>query len=167
MTLLEAAKILLDRNIGDFRVVVCGKGELLPELRTYVNAHNLDKHVEFTGFVEEADKPCYVKSADIMVFPSTGGESFGIVLIEAMAAAKSVVLAGNNDGYRSVLQHAEQLFRPSDAAELADKLVMYLQDNEARKQAVAWQTNHVQQFDVSAVGAQLLDTYRKICGIKS
>jgi glycosyltransferase involved in cell wall biosynthesis len=84
-----------------------------------------------------------------------------------MAAAKPVVLAGNNDGYRSVLQRAEQLFRPSDAAELADKLVMYLQDNEARKQAVAWQTNHVQQFDVSAVGAQLLDTYRKICGIKS
>jgi phosphatidylinositol alpha-mannosyltransferase len=166
MTLLEAAKILADREIN-FRVVVCGKGELLPELRAYVNVNNLDKYVEFTGFVEETDKPRFVKSADVMVFPSTGGESFGIVLIEAMAAAKPVVLAGDNDGYRSVLQRSEQLFRPGDAAELADKLVLFLQDKGTREQAVAWQTGHVQQFDVQAVGAQLLSTYHTICGIKS
>lgn len=161
-TLLQAAKLLAERNVGPFRVVVCGKGELLPELKTYVRTNNLERYVEFTGFVPEADKPRYVKSADIMVFPSTGGESFGIVLIEAMAAAKPVVVAGDNAGYRSVVQRREQLFRPNDHVELADKLATYLQDKQLCWQTVAWQAKHVRQFDVSEVGTKLLDSYNKI-----
>lgn len=160
--LLEAAKLLVERNVGPFRVVVCGKGGLLPELQAYVQANNLEKYVEFTGFVEELDKSRYIKSADIMVFPSTGGESFGIVLIEAMAAAKPVVIAGDNDGYRSVMQRSEQLFRPNDGTELADKLAKYLQDKQVARQAIAWQIEHVQQFDAAVVGTELLNTYNNI-----
>jgi phosphatidylinositol alpha-mannosyltransferase len=158
--LLEAVNILKSQISTPFRVVVCGKGELLPELKEYVAKQHLEKYVEFTGFIEEADKPRYLKSADIMVFPSNGGESFGIVLIEAMAAARPVVLAGDNDGYRSVMgSRPELLFDPRDSKAVAGLLAKYLQDKSAVQVAVAWQTEHVQQFDAATVGAQLLDAY--------
>jgi phosphatidylinositol alpha-mannosyltransferase len=95
-----------------------------------------------------------------MVFPSNGGESFGIVLIEAMAAARPVVLAGDNDGYRSVMaDRPELLFDPRDSEALAKSLAKYLQDKQAARQAVAWQTEHVRQFDTATVGAKLVDAY--------
>jgi phosphatidylinositol alpha-mannosyltransferase len=161
-TLLEAAKLLVGQHVK-FRVVICGKGELLSELQMYVKTNNLEKWVEFTGFVTEDDKPRYIKSADIMVFPSSGGESFGIVLIEAMAAARPLVLAGNNEGYRSVLQdRSELLFAPKDSVALAALLANYLQDKSAANQAVTWQTQYVRQFDTAVVGTELLTTYRKL-----
>ncbi len=158
--LLEAVTLLKLQTSKPFRVIVCGKGELLPELKEYVAKQHLEECVEFTGFIEEADKPRYLKSADIMVFPSNGGESFGIVLIEAMAAAHPVVLAGDNDGYRSVMgDRPELLFDPRDSKALAELLIKYLQDKPAAQAAIAWQTQHVQQFDVATVGTQLLDAY--------
>jgi phosphatidylinositol alpha-mannosyltransferase len=158
--LLEAVTILKSQTDISFRVVVCGKGELLPELKEYVAKHELEKYVEFTGFVEEADKPRYLKSADITVFPSNGGESFGIVLIEAMAATRPVVLAGDNDGYRSVMsERPELLFESRNSKALADLLAKYLQDKQAAQAAAAWQTQHVRQFDTATVGMQLIDTY--------
>lgn len=161
-TLLEAANILANREL-DFRVVVCGEGELADELQAYVRAHGLEKRVEFTGFVTEADKPRYLKSADIVAYPSNGGESFGIVLIEAMAAAHPVVLAGDNDGYRSVLGgRPELLFDPKSPQALADLLASFLQQKKAAQEAVAWQTTYVQQFDTAVVGAQILDTYYEL-----
>lgn len=161
-TLLEAANILAKRQL-DFRVVVCGEGELFDELQAYVQAHGLEQRVAFTGFITEADKPRYLKSADIAVYPSNGGESFGIVLIEAMAAAHPVVLAGDNDGYRSVLgDRPELLFDPRSPQALADLLETFLQNKQAAQQAVAWQTAHVRQFDTAVVGEVLLGTYRKV-----
>ena len=161
-TLLEAAKILAGQNVH-FRVVICGKGELLPELQAYAQRNNLASCVEFTGFISEEDKPRYLKSADIAVYPSTGGESFGIVLIEAMAANRPVVIAGDNEGYRSVLdERPEQLVKPNDSEMLARTIRHFLEDKNAATDVVAWQTEYVQQFDTAIVGARLLETYRKL-----
>ncbi len=73
------------------------------DTQNYVEQNNLRSSVKFLGFVNERDKPELLASAAIACFPSLGGESFGIVLIEAMAAGASVVLGGNNPGYTSVL----------------------------------------------------------------
>jgi phosphatidylinositol alpha-mannosyltransferase len=165
MMLLEAANILSKRKqLPPFRVVVCGKGPLEAELKQYVRDQLLEEVVSFTGFVPEAEKPSYIASADIMTFPSSGGESFGIVLIEAMASGRAVVLAGDNQGYRSVLSpKPELLFPATQAFELANKLTLYLRDEHAREEVVAWEKEYARQFDVAVVGKKLVDTYTECC----
>lgn len=168
-TLLEATRILKQKtNLPPFRVVVCGKGPLDAQLKQYVSDELLDDLVEFTGFVSEADKPSYVKSADIMTFPSLGGESFGIVLIEAMAAEHPVVLAADNLGYHSVLgPKPDQLFQPGDPYELAKKISEFLRDTAERNKALQWQKGYVKQFDVAVVGGVLVETYKRLLQEKS
>jgi phosphatidylinositol alpha-mannosyltransferase len=164
-TLLEAAHVLKQRkNLPPFRVVVCGKGPLESELKQYVADQVLGDIVSFTGFVPETDKPRFMASADFLVFPSSGGESFGIVLLEAMATGRALVLAGDNEGYRSVLAPKPELLFPSDQPfELANILTTYLRDEVARQQAVTWEKDFVKQFDVGVVGKRLLAAYAESC----
>ncbi len=143
-----------------FRVVVCGGGPLESKLKTFVAHNDLEETVEFVGFVKEEDKASYYASADIAVFPSNGGESFGIVLLEAMASGKTAVLAGDNEGYRSVLaEKPELLFDPNDAGALANKLAQFLEDNQLRQTMARWGQDYAATFDVKLIGAKLLDIY--------
>lgn len=162
-TLLEAVALLSERSgVPAFRVIVCGKGPLAASLHQYAAKHGLSETVEFTGFVSEADKPRYYASADITVFPSSGGESFGIVLLEAMASGQAAVLAGDNPGYHSVMApQPDLLFDPFAAAALADKLATYLQDAERRDQARRWGEQYAAGFDTDVVGPKMVAVYRK------
>jgi phosphatidyl-myo-inositol alpha-mannosyltransferase len=144
-----------------YKVRIGGKGPLRDDLEQYVAEHGLRDRIVFDGFIPEEDKVEYLASADIAVFPSTGGESFGISLLEAMAATPGVVLAGDNPGYRSVIgDRPKQLFKPSDTDTLAHLLSRYIAKPEERQSAHTWQMNHVQQFDVNRVGAQLVAIYK-------
>lgn len=159
-TLLEAVAQLDRATLPKFRVVICGKGPLLAQLQAYVAKHDLADSVEFVGFVSEADKPAYYASADIAVFPSSSGESFGIVLIEAMASGRAAVLAGNNPGYASVMApQPSLLFNPTDPAALAALLTTYLTDAEARQTMASWASMYARDFDVERVGQQLVKVY--------
>lgn len=142
------------------RVIICGAGPLEADLKRYVHDHKLDKVITFTGFASEEDKPRYMASADVLVFPSTGGESFGIVLLEGMAASRGVVLAGNNPGYASVMgQRPDVLFDPRNEEQFADKLSKYLDDAAARQSAQEWQRQYVRQYDVPNVADEILVVY--------
>jgi phosphatidylinositol alpha-mannosyltransferase len=161
MYLLQALEQLHQKHLlMNVRVLICGKGQLSSDLERYVKDHHLSSVVTFVGFVSEEDKPHYLATADIAVFPSTGGESFGIVLIEAMAAGSSVVLGGNNVGYTSVLsERPELLIDPLDTAEFAKILKHFIASKRARQSAAKWQSEHVQQYDVAVVGRKLLEQY--------
>jgi phosphatidylinositol alpha-mannosyltransferase len=151
-----------DKLAEDVRVLICGSGPLEQQLKQYARAQGLGKHVSFEGFIDEADKPRYLASADIAVYPSTGGESFGIVLLEAMAAARGAVLAGNNPGYASVIgKHTEALFDPAAHAQLADMLHNLLEDAPARRAAHRWQREYVRQFGIDTVGKQIEAVYKQ------
>lgn len=162
--LLQALAIL--RSEGKLETVhtyICGKGPLLPTLQEYTRRSGLDTYVEFTGFVDDDTKARYLKTADIAIFPSTGGESFGIVLIEAMAAEHPVVIGADNEGYTTVLQpYPEALFRAGDAAALADRLRQLLDDASSRQRALDWQKDYVKQFDVNVVGRRLVGRYEEV-----
>lgn len=168
-TLLEAARILKQKNnLPAFRIVICGKGPLDAELKQYAHEELLEDIVSFTGFITEVDKAAYIASADIMTFPSLGGESFGIVLLEAMASGRPVVLAADNSGYHSVMgPNPDLLFPPGDPYALAKKLTLYLRDANKRSDALSWQKRYVKQYDVAVVGKQLIDTYHKLLQEKS
>jgi phosphatidylinositol alpha-mannosyltransferase len=159
--LLQAVEMLSAQdNSLDFRVVVCGRGPLEASLKQFVVAHDLGSTVSFAGFVTESDKARYLKSADLAVFPSSGGESFGIVLIEAMAASKPVVLAADNPGYAAVLgPFPDGLFPVREPADLAQKMQAYLTDAERRRKILNWQAGYVPKFDTALVGSQLLACY--------
>lgn len=142
------------------QVVICGGGPLQLRLTQFVHEAGLTDIVDFKGFVAEDEKSRYLASADVAVFPSTGGESFGIVLIEAMAAARGMVLAGDNPGYASVMQHhPESLFNPRDTDKLAELLQASLTNEASRDKAHDWQQQYAQEFTPDAVGKKILALY--------
>lgn len=147
---------------SDARVVVCGDGPLRLSLTELVHEAGLTDVVDFVGFISEADKPRYLASADVVTFPSTGGESFGIVLLEAMAASPGIVLAGNNPGYASVMHHhPESLFDPRDTDKFAELLLHWLSNEAGRQKAHEWQMQYAQEFTPDVVGKKIMAVYKQ------
>jgi phosphatidylinositol alpha-mannosyltransferase len=169
LTLLQAAALLrANRDVPPFRMIVCGKGPLEAKLRKYASDNSLEDCVEFTGFVAEEDKPRYYASADISVFPSSAGESFGIVLLEAMASGKAAVLAGDNPGYTSVMEsRPELLFPATDAAVLAEKLQDLLLKETKRAELAAWGRTYTRNFDVQVVGQKIMALFENLYASKN
>jgi phosphatidyl-myo-inositol alpha-mannosyltransferase len=161
LTLLRAVRELAaDKSLPPFRVVICGKGPLREKLEDFVQQSQLQDHVIFEGFIEEAEKPRYYASADISVFPSAGGESFGIVLLEAMASGRSAILAGDNPGYHSVLsERPELLFDPQSVDDLAKKLRKLMTNKDLRKANANWGKLYAANFDVPVIGKHILAIY--------
>lgn len=169
MHLLKALNILKNQGKLEGIVVhICGDGNLRAELEDYVKIHQLRANVIFHGYIDEAEKADYLASADIAVFPSTGGEAFGIVLIEAMATGRCVVLGGDNSGYRTVLGGREELLiDPSDHDLLATKLDNLISDSSRRADIIEWQKDEIRAYDVEVVGNQVLDFYYQVIASKN
>jgi phosphatidylinositol alpha-mannosyltransferase len=147
---------------ADCKVIVCGAGPMEAQLKEYVRERGMAKLVHFTGFVDEQEKPQYLAAADLAIYPSTGGESFGIVLLEGMAASRGVVLAGDNPGYASVMgERPEALFDPRNEQQFANKMQQYLDSKQARSKAREWQQQFVRQFDVPNVVDEILVIYNE------
>lgn len=158
---LIAAVGCLPADVRDGIVVrIGGRGPLLDKARKAVARAGLGDVVQFDGFISDADKAGYLASADIAVFPATGGESFGVVLVEAMSAGAGVVLAGDNPGYAWTMGDPEALVNPRDPQAFADSLAALLSDDARRAELHARQQERVQVFDSAVVGAQLEALYR-------
>lgn len=151
------------RELGqDFELIIVGDGQQRTMLEKYVNDHDLQSVVNFEGFVSEKRKQELLSSATIAVFPALGGESFGIVLIEAMAAGSKVVLAGNNPGYVSVMGSIEDaLIEPDKITQTAHSMITLLNDKQLQDRIHEKQQRLVKRFDIDVVGPQILEHYRK------
>lgn len=144
-----------------YHVTIGGKGLLRAQLESYVRTQGLQEKVSFTGFVAEEEKAAFLASGDIAVFPSTGGESFGISLLEALAATPGTVLAGDNAGYRTVMEGFEkQLFNPNDTKAFAELLTLHINSKDIRKKLHVKQKEYVKQFDTAVVSRKVLSKYR-------
>jgi len=129
--LLKAYHRLRKRRV-DARLLVIGAGPKLREYRRYVGLRQI-RDVEFLTRVSDARKARYLASADIFCAPSTGQESFGIVLLEAMAAGVPIV-ASDIHGYKNVVQRGVQglLVEPRNHRALAAALYALARDPELR-----------------------------------
>ncbi len=126
----------IKHTFQNFRLIVVGPGTVLRlRYKKLVEDMSLTDYVTFTGYVSSDELPSYYRSADIFCAPATGGESFGIVLLEAMACGKPVV-ATNIVGYASVLANGEEglLVRPKNDDSLAEALLKLLKDKLLRLQ---------------------------------
>ncbi|MEU3428168.1 glycosyltransferase family 4 protein [Streptomyces gardneri] len=158
--LMRALPRILTERPGA-RLLVAGRGDeeeavasLPPEMRS---------RVEFLGMVSDEDKARLLRSVDVYVAPNTGGESFGIILVEAMSAG-APVLAANLDAFAQVLDQggAGELFANEDADALADAAIRLLGDETRRAELSARGSSHVRRFDWSTVGADILAVYETV-----
>lgn len=130
--LLRAMPEVVKRTRGRARLLIVGDSYLRPKYEASVPSALRD-HVRFLGHVPGADLPRWYATGDVFVSPASGNESFGIVLIEAMAAGRAVV-ASDIPGYRSVVIPGMngEVFPPGDAGALADTLARLVGDPERR-----------------------------------
>lgn len=162
MDVLLGALPGLVEALPDVEILVVGRGDE-DELREKVG--DLAGHLRFLGQVDDAEKASALRSADVYCAPNTGGESFGIVLVEAMAAGTAVV-ATDLDAFRRVLEDgtAGRLVPVYDSEALAAALIDVLQDDEARANLVAVASKAVQRYDWSVVARQILQVYETVAG---
>ena len=155
--LLDALPELV-RRVPDVRLLVAGPGDV-DQVRQDV-AGQLRDRVELLGLVSEADKPSVYASGDVYCAPNTHGESFGIVLAEAMAVGTPVV-ASDLEAFRRVLQDgsAGVLVPVGDSRALAAALAALLADRERRSALSLAGSAAVQAYDWSAVAAQVVAVY--------
>ncbi len=157
--LLVALSELPQNKLEEIELLIAGEGPERTKLEKFAKRQGLN-NVVFLGYVDEVQKIGLLASADLAVFPSLGGESFGIVLIEAMAAGSGVVLGGNNKGYASVLgSWPETLFDAHSTTEISACIQKFLTNTSLHKQIHAYQQTDVNKYDVNVVGKQVLNLY--------
>lgn len=138
-------------------ITIAGSGYQEKMLKSYVVENKLSNKVNFSGYVSEKEKLRLLQSSHISVFPSRGGESFGIVLLEALASGNTLVLAANNPGYNSVLSDvSNQLFKVKDPIDLAKKINWYIKQPEQIIEAVKQTNKLLDKYDVNFVGNKIL-----------
>ena len=160
--LLEAYK-RVKREIPDSRLIVVGPGTTLRhKFGKQVMAEGI-KDVVFVGYVSHNELPRYYKTADIFCAPATGWESFGLVLLEAMAVGKPVV-ASNIEGYASVVSHGVDglLVPPKDEEKLAEALVFLGSNGSLRQEMGAKGGLKALGYSWEHIAQRVLDYYKKV-----
>ena len=156
--LLKAHRIL--RKTGtESRLLVVGSGPQEREARRYVATRGL-QGVEFLGRVSDGQKAQLFRTADVYASPATGGESFGIVLLEAMAAGTPIVCSDIH-GYKGVVRRGREglLVPPRDAKELAIAISGLLRDPALRASMGAAGRERAEEFSWPSVTAKVDDYY--------
>lgn len=114
----------------------------------------------FVGHVDDAEKARYFASADLFIAPNVGGESFGIVLLEAMAAGLPVI-ASDIPGFRTVMRNGHQgrFVRAGDASALADTILTLLSNYKLRHAMSREGRRHAAEYDWTGIAARLEALY--------
>jgi phosphatidylinositol alpha-mannosyltransferase len=155
--LLKAMSILAAKHPGA-ELTVAGNGPDRAKLEAQARSLKNVK-VKFLGYVDEPTKQQLFSEADVLCSPALYGESFGIVLLEAMASNLPVV-AGDNPGYSSVMrgQGAASTVNPKDTEEFASKLEKFLYDDSLRAAWSTWASEDVKQYSYPKV----VDQYERL-----
>jgi phosphatidyl-myo-inositol alpha-mannosyltransferase len=158
--LLKAFQLLQENN-EEVSLVLAGDGpdrEKLEELSANLGLRN----VHFVGYVSEQEKLRLLHSADLFCAPALYGESFGVVLLEAMSSGL-VTVASNNPGYASVMQGlgALSLVNPHDTVEFARRLDLLLREDSLRLMWQNWAKANVKQYSYKRIVDQYEGMYKK------
>jgi phosphatidylinositol alpha-mannosyltransferase len=155
--LIEALPAIIEK-IPDIRVIVAGPGNPATILE------DMDPHLRqrftFLGRISEQDKANFMSSVSIYVAPNTGGESFGIILAEALAGGASV-LASDIPAFDSLLGHGKygSLFQSENAQDLAKRAIELLNNPDLRTAIAKAGREYAQSFDWDVVAERIYDVY--------
>ena len=160
MAVLLKALPKLVRRFTDIEILIVGRGD---EAALREQAGALAGHLRFLGQVDDEVKAAAMRSADVYCAPNLGGESFGIVLVEAMAAGTPVV-ASDLDAFSRVLDggRAGRLVPVGDGEALGQALIEVLADDELRARYIEAATGQVARYDWSVVAGQIMRVYETV-----
>ncbi len=155
---IKAYEVLKKRNPA-LELLIGGDGPLRESLESYVDKNDI-ADVKFMGFISDEEKAHYMSTCGVYTSPALYGESFGIVLAEAMAFGAPIV-AHKNEGYEWVLQGTGRLSLVDvhDIEAYADRLQLMLEDDQLRAAWQKWAKNYVKQFDYTKVVDQYETLY--------
>ena len=158
--LLQAFK-LLHMNDPNTRLIIAGNGPDREKLELLAEDLELPQ-VEFLGYISEAKKLELLSTCDLFCSPALYGESFGIVLLEAMASG-AVTVAGNNSGYEDVMQGLGQvsMVNPRDDAEFARRMAVLLNEPGLQKIWRSWAKKYVKKFAYPHIIDAYEDCYKR------
>jgi phosphatidylinositol alpha-mannosyltransferase len=160
----KGLQILIDslaivaRFVPDVKYLIAGPGDsdefvknLNPQLRS---------RITFLGRLSDRQKESFLRSVEIYVAPNTGGESFGIILTEALSAGTAVI-ASDIPAFKAVLENGEvgALFRNEDSSDLAKVIVALLRDDARREKLASDGKLSAQKYDWQVVAEQIESVY--------
>lgn len=160
LVLVAAAPSIL-RRFPDTQFLIAGPGEVQTAVKEIPD--EIAAAFRFLGPVSDTDKVTLLADADVYVAPNTGGESFGIILVEAMAAGAPVV-ASDLTAFQAVIGdgRAGLTFENGNAAELADRVCSILGDPELKQQLKTAAQARAWAFDWSTVGEEIIAVYESV-----
>ncbi|HVH62235.1 MAG TPA: glycosyltransferase family 4 protein [Candidatus Dormibacteraeota bacterium] len=156
--LLRAFRFMQSR-VARTRLIIVGDGPLRGKFESYISRHRLP-NVVMVGFVPDSVKPRYYSTADIFCAPATGAESFGVVLLEALATGLPVV-ATEVPGYMSVLEPGKDSLtvQPKNWRELGASLVVLARDAELRRRLGDYALQKAQRYSWASVASEVANVY--------
>ncbi len=159
--LIRAFAELAERDEA-VKLVIAGDGSEREKLQDWVATHEVPR-VEFLGAVSEEEKIKLLKQAAMYCSPAIYGESFGVVLLEAMAAGTPTV-AGDNPGYACVMKDRGllSLVNPKDTDDFARRLELFLRDKDVRSVWLKWANEYVEQFDSEKIISEYEAVYKRV-----
>ncbi len=158
LSVLVDALPVISRFAPDVKIFVAGPGDpaeviegIDPQLR---------QRFEFLGKITESEKADFMSSVAVYVAPNTGGESFGIILAEALAGGACVV-ASDIPAFDDLLGHGEfgALFESESSTELAKVVIDLLRDETKRKELSVRGKERAKMFDWTIVAQQIYSVY--------
>lgn len=160
-TLLEAVSLMP----SDVKLWIASDG---PETEMLKAQYAHEARIEWLGRISDAEKYDRLRRAAVFCAPALRGESFGIVLLEAMAAGAPVV-ASNIDGYRNVATDGENavLVEPGNSRELASALAKVIADPRLSDRLVAAGKLHAQQFTMDALADRYIEMYERALSMEA
>ncbi len=149
---------IVARFIPNVRYLIAGPGESKDFLKEI--DPQLRNRIKFLGRLTDEDKASFLKSIKIYVAPNTGGESFGIILTEALSAGTAVV-ASDIPAFKAVLENGEAgaLFINEDSEDLAKTLVSMLKDDQKLNRLASNGKLSAQKYDWQVVAEQIESVY--------
>ncbi len=162
--LLKALPEILNQ-FNDLKLLLVGPGdqeEILKKVDQKFHAN-----IEFLGYVSTQMKASCYASANVYIAPNLGGESFGIVLLEAMAS-KTAVLASDLDAFKRVLGDGKygKLFKTNDSNDLAKSLIELFNNQKKIEDFVQKGFERANQYDWSVIVKQILDVYESVKSVE-
>lgn len=156
---LVDAFAMINRIHRQYHLVIAGEGPEKEKIEEYIKEQKIS-NVKFLGHIEESEKIKLLQNSEVFCSPALYGESFGIVLLEAMAAG-CVIVAGANAGYENVLTGSGQisLVNPKDTKEFARRLLLMASDTGLRNHWLDWANTEVEKYSYSNIVKQYITLY--------
>lgn len=163
LPVLLQALPLIARKYPDLSLFIVGPGEGLEQMQSV--PPELRTRITFLGRLDDAAKAEFLRSVEIYVAPNTGGESFGIILAEAMAAGAAIV-ASDLPAFQRVLGDGlyGRLFQSEDPASLAREIIALMDREDERKRLSVLAQDASMHYDWSRVGESIMNVYLHAIG---